>query len=199
MEHIEKKNKKFTTNDKNNNKTNNKTRNMTLNLVMTGMFSALLIVLSQLSIPTPTGVPITLQTFAVAITGVIIGWKFGFLSTLIYILLGAVGLPVFANFNAGLQAIAGPTGGFIYGFLLMVILCGIGGSRKKIIQGIVIGIIGLLGCHVLGINHYAFLSNISFWKSALLVSIPYLLKDVVSIVLAFVVGVKVKRSISFLS
>lgn len=195
MEHIQKKNKNLM----DNNKAINKTRNITLNIVMTGMFSALLIVLSQLSIPTPTGVPITLQTFAVALTGVILGWKLGFLSTFIYILLGAVGLPVFANFKAGLQAIAGPTGGFLYGFLLMVILCGIGGTRKNMIQGIVIGIIGLLGCHVLGINHFAFLSNISFWKSALLVSIPYLIKDVISIILGFVIGIKVKKSVSFLS
>lgn len=195
MEHIQKKNKNLT----DNNKAINKTRNITLNIVMTGMFSALLIVLSQLSIPTPTGVPITLQTFAVALTGVILGWKLGFLSTFIYILLGAVGLPVFANFKAGLQAIAGPTGGFIYGFLLMVILCGIGGTRKNMVQGIVIGIIGLLGCHLLGINHFAFLSNISFWKSALLVSIPYLIKDVVSIAIGFVIGIKVKKTVSFLS
>lgn len=195
MEHIQKKNKNLT----DNNKAINKTRNITLNIFMTGMFSALLIVLSQLSIPTPTGVPITLQTFAVALTGVILGWKLGFLSTFIYILLGAVGLPVFANFKAGLQAIAGPTGGFIYGFLLMVILCGIGGTRKNMVQGIVIGIIGLLGCHLLGINHFAFLSNISFWKSALLVSIPYLIKDVVSIAIGFVIGIKVKKTVSFLS
>lgn len=195
MEHIEKKNRSLT----NNKKSGNRNRNVTLNLVMTGMFSALLIVLSQLSIPTPTGVPITLQTFAVAITGVILGWKFGLVSTLIYILLGVAGLPVFANFKAGLQAIMGPTGGFIYGFILMVILCGIGSKRKNILLGILIGIIGLLGCHVLGINHYAFLSNISFWKSALLVSIPYFIKDIVSIVLAFVIGIQVKKSISFLT
>jgi biotin transport system substrate-specific component len=194
MEHIEKKNRNLI----DNRKKSNRNRNITLNLVMTGMFSALLIVLSQLSIPTPTGVPITLQTFAVAITGVILGWKFGFVSTLIYILLGIAGLPVFANFKAGLQAIAGPTGGFIYGFLLMVILCGLGAKRKNILQGILIGVVGLLGCHALGINHYAFLSNISFWKSALLVSIPYFIKDVVSIVLAFVIGMQVKKAISFL-
>ncbi|MDU6263082.1 MAG: biotin transporter BioY [Anaerocolumna aminovalerica] len=191
MEHIEKKNRGLT----NNKKSSNRNRNVTLNLVMTGMFSALLIVLSQLSIPSPTGVPITLQTFAVAITGVILGWKFGLVSTLIYILLGIAGLPVFANFKAGLQAIVGPTGGFIYGFILMVILCGIGAKRKNILVGILIGIIGLFGCHLLGINHYAFLSNISFWKSALLVSIPYFIKDVISIVLAFVIGRQVKKSI----
>jgi len=142
MEHIEKKNRGLM----NNKKSSNRNRNVTLNLVMTGMFSALLIVLSQLSIPSPTGVPITLQTFAVAITGVILGWKFGLVSTLIYILLGIAGLPVFANFKAGLQAIVGPTGGFIYGFILMVILCGIGAKRKNILVGILIGIIGLLGC-----------------------------------------------------
>ncbi|MCA5010971.1 biotin transporter BioY, partial [Clostridioides difficile] len=67
------------------------------------MFAAVLAVISQLSIPMPTGVPITIQIFGVALIGTVLGWKLGFLATLIYILLGAVGLPVFSNFRGGIQ------------------------------------------------------------------------------------------------
>ena len=84
-------------------KTNTKT------IVMIGMFAAVLAVLSQISIPMPSGVPVTLQTFAVALTGFILGWKYGAISVGIYILLGTVGVPVFSNFSGGLGALFGKT------------------------------------------------------------------------------------------
>ena len=69
------------------------------NIVLAGMFAAFLAVMSQVSLPMPTGVPITVQVFAVALVGVILGWKRGVLAVLVYILIGAVGVPVFANFK----------------------------------------------------------------------------------------------------
>lgn len=71
------------------------------NIVLAGMFAAFLAVMSQVSLPMPTGVPITVQVFAVALVGVILGWKRGVLAVLVYILIGAVGVPVFANFKGG--------------------------------------------------------------------------------------------------
>ncbi len=163
-------------------KTNTKT------IVMIGMFAAVLAVLSQISIPMPSGVPVTLQTFAVALTGFILGWKYGAIATGIYILLGAVGVPVFSNFSGGLGALFGKTGGFIWGFLFLAGLCGISQiTKKKIIIGIS-SIAGLLICHLLGIIQFQMVAEMGFWKSALLVSVPYLLKDVVSIFLAYVTG-----------
>ena len=81
-----------------------KPRMATRDVVLTGMFAALLTAISQLSLPMPTGVPITIQAFGVALCGAVLGWKRGALATLVYILLGAVGLPVFANFQGGLRA-----------------------------------------------------------------------------------------------
>ena len=60
------------------------------NIVLAGMFAAFLAVMSQVSLPMPTGVPITVQVFAVALVGVILGWKRGVLAVLVYILIGAV-------------------------------------------------------------------------------------------------------------
>ena len=106
-------------------KTNTKT------IVMIGMFAAVLAVLSQISIPMPSGVPVTLQTFAVALTGFILGWKYGAISVGIYILLGTVGVPVFSNFSGGLGALFGKTGGFIWGFLFLAGFCGVSHITKK--------------------------------------------------------------------
>lgn len=95
------------------------TKITTKDIVGVGMFAAVLAVLSQISIPMPSGVPITLQTFAVALAGVVLAWKLGTASVLVYILLGAVGVPVFAGFTGGAQALVNYTGGFIWGFLGM--------------------------------------------------------------------------------
>ncbi len=97
-----------------------------------GMFTAVLSVLSILTIPMPTGVPVTLQTFAMALCGYVLGWKKGTSSTLIYILLGTVGVPVFAGMTGGPSWLAGYSGGFIWGFIFLTMLCGVGMAQKQI-------------------------------------------------------------------
>ncbi len=101
-----------------------KSRMSTRDIVLIGMFAALLAAFSQISLPMPTGVPITIQAFGVALVGVVLGWKRALFSTIVYILLGAVGLPVFANFQGGLRVITGLTGGYILAWPVMAALCG---------------------------------------------------------------------------
>ncbi len=162
-------------------------------MVMVAMFAALLTVLSQIAIPMPSGVPVTLQTFAIALTGVILGYKLATESVAVYILLGAVGLPVFSNFNSGLSAILGYTGGFIWGFLALAFLCGVGSANKNKMIGFLFGLVGLLICHLLGILQFSVLMKMDVIKSMLLVSVPYLIKDVISIVLAFILGGQIRK------
>lgn len=101
------------------------------------MFAAVLAVMSQIAIPMPSGVPMTLQTFAVALAGAVLGWKLGALSALVYLLLGAAGVPVFSGMSGGLGVLLGKTGGFIFGFIFMALLCGLGAAQKnKGIRGI---------------------------------------------------------------
>lgn len=97
----------------------------TKELVLGGMFAAVLAVISQISLPMPTGVPITIQCFGVALVGVVLGWRLGLLATITYILLGAVGLPVFANFRGGVGVLAGLTGGYIWAWPFFTALSGI--------------------------------------------------------------------------
>ena len=86
--------------------------------IYAGLFAAVLAVLSQLAIPMPGAVPLTLQTFGVALCAYVLGWKLGTLSYLIYFLLGLAGVPVFSNFTGGIGKLFGPTGGFLIGFFL---------------------------------------------------------------------------------
>ena len=92
----------------------------TKSIILVGMFAAVLAVMSQIAIPMPSGVPMTLQTFAVALAGAVLGWKLGALSALVYLLLGAAGVPVFSGMSGGLGVLLGKTGGFIFGFIFMV-------------------------------------------------------------------------------
>lgn len=164
------------------------TKISTKEIVSVGMFAAVLAVLSQISIPMPSGVPITLQTFAVALTGVVLAWKLGTASMLVYILLGAVGVPVFAGFTGGAQVLVNYTGGFIWGFIVMILLCGIGVQMENKIAGILLGIAGLAICHLFGTVQFMAVMKMGFAESFLLASAPYLIKDVISVVLGFVIG-----------
>lgn len=168
----------------------------TRTLVHIGMFAAVLTVLSQIAIPMPTGMPLTLQTFAVALTGAVLGWRLALAGTAVWVLLGAVGVPVFANFSGGFRVLVGYTGGFIWGFFIMAALCGIGSAMKNKPFGLEVGILGLLLCHVLGSLQYALIANVGFWHSMLLVSVPYLVKDVISVVLAFSAGTMIRSRLA---
>ena len=79
----------------------------TREMVLVGMFAAVLAVISQISLPMPTGVPITIQVFGVALVGAVLGSRLGTTATLVYVLLGAIGLPIFANFSGGISSIVG--------------------------------------------------------------------------------------------
>ena len=173
----------------------NKIKITTRQLVITSMFTAVTIVLSQLSLPLPSGVPITLQTFAIALCGYVLGWQLGLLSILAYILLGTAGVPVFANFKGGIGVVVGMTGGFIWGFLFMVFLIGLYTKFKSKIIGIGLGIIGLLLCHLFGVIQFAFVTSTSFVHSFLLVSAPYLIKDIISIIVAYFAAIAIRKSL----
>lgn len=165
----------------------------TKRIVEIAMFTAVIAVLSQISVPLPSGVPVTLQTFAIALTGVVLGWKYAVASTAVYILLGAVGVPVFAGFSGGAQVLVNYTGGFIWGFLFMAALCGAGSVMKNKYIGILVGMVGLAVCHILGTVQFMVVMGMGFGESFALASAPYLIKDIISVILGFVAGWQIRR------
>ena len=167
----------------------------TRSIVITGMFAAVIAVLAQVALPMPSGVPVTLQTFAIALTGVVLGAKLGMAAAGVYMLLGAVGVPVFSGFAGGLGILFGKSGGFIWGFLFLALLCGLGCQIKNKVVGWGLGIVGLAVCHLLGIFQFMVLMKMGFAESALLVSVPFLIKDVVSVAFAFVLGLQIRKQL----
>ena len=164
----------------------------TVDLVSVALFAAIIAVMSQISIPTPFGVPVSLQTFAVALCGYFLGTKKGTAALIVWIAIGAVGVPVFTGFKGGFAVLLGLTGGFIYGFIPLVLLCGIELKSKAL--RIALGAAGIVACHLCGAAQYALLMGIDFVQSVLTVSAPFLIKDIVSIVLAFFGAAAIKSA-----
>ena len=98
-------------------------RNNMKTMCSVALFTAVICILSICQIPLPSGVPITLQTFALALCGYVIGAKLGAISATLYLLLGLIGLPVYAGMAAGPGVLFGPTGGFIFGFIFLSLFC----------------------------------------------------------------------------
>ena len=154
-------------------------------IVIVGIFTALSAVISALPIGIKIlGVPATLQTFAMAFLGFALGPVLGTASCGIYILMGLIGLPVYNGYTSGPGVLFGITGGFLFGFLFLSFLSG-GGS-----------LIGLVICHLLGSAQFSVLCHKTFSESFLLVSLPYIPKDIVSVILAYVIAASVRTALS---
>ena len=164
-------------------------------LVYIALMTAILAVLAQFSIPMPTGTLLTLQTFAVALCGSVLGLRKGLASVGIYLLLGAVGIPVFASFRGGLGVLAGVTGGFLIGFLPLAAACG-WGRDKKMLPGFIAGLLGLALCHIIGVIWGSKVSATPLGPSFLMFSAPYFLKDALSIWLAMLLARRIVKQLN---
>lgn len=168
-------------------------RQSTVSIAVTALFTALIAVSAFVTIPLPNGVPVTLQTLAVALTGYCLGVKRGVPALLAYILLGAAGAPVFSGFQSGPAVLVGKTGGFFVGFVFLVVACALGRRCENKALQIAVGMLGLLLCHLCGVLWFAHLTGTGFWASVAAVSLPFLLKDAVCIVGAMFLALRLRR------
>lgn len=170
----------------------------TQSLVLIGMFAAVLAVISQISIPLPTGVPITVQVFGVALVGTVLGWKLGTLAVIVYILLGAVGLPIFANFHGGIQCLVGMTGGYIWAWPVMAILSGIpirhSSQAVSFAVSTALAVIGLMIVELAGGFQWSLLTEeMSFGAIMVYSFVAFIPKDIVITVLAMIIGRQIQK------
>ncbi len=164
------------------------------NLTFAALFTGIICVFSQIALPTPT-LPVTLQIFIICLCGYFLNLKYSALSVLCYILLGAAGLPVFYGFQGGSQHIFSFTGGFIIGFIPLALCCSLSHCLKKDAFKILFGVLGVLICHLIGVLQYSLISKNGILESIVLVSLPFLIKDIPLCVLSFYVSKYLKRYI----
>ncbi len=159
----------------------------TKRLVYCALFAAVIGIMSLISIPTQP-IPINMALFAVLLAGGILGKKYGTLSVVVYILLGAVGIPVFAGFRGGLAVLAGPTGGYIAGYIIVAFLTGLVCEKtRKMHYTLPIMILAVILCNAVGTAWYCYIMKSSVSSALMLCVIPFVPADVIKVVLAALV------------
>lgn len=161
------------------------------------ILTAVTAVLSQIMIPLPfTPIPINLGTLAVFLSGGILGARNGAMSQILYVLLGAVGIPVFSGLRGGLGVIAGPTGGYIVGYIIGAIVIGLLISKlpSGILSNAAAMIAGLLCCYALGTLWYMLITNTGVTAALVMCVIPFLLGDALKILAAAFLVKRLKKS-----
>lgn len=166
----------------------------TRDLVICALFAALIAVLAQISIPLPGGVPLTMQTLAISLAGIILGSKRGTVSVCVYVLMGAFGLPVFAGFTGGLSIIVGPTGGFILSFPIMAYIIGKFSERTDNKVTILLGsIIGSIPNYIIGAIQFAFITNSSLYAAFIACVAPFIIVGLIKAALSTTIGTMIKN------
>lgn len=165
----------------------------TKQMVLIALMTAVTCVLGPLSIPLPfSPVPISLTNFAIFLAIFVLGMKSGTIGFIIYLLLGAIGVPVFSSFRGGLQVLAGPTGGYLIGFIFLALIMGFALDHfdRKLVPTIIGMIIGMAVCYAFGTVWLAKLLSLSFKEGLMMGVIPYLAGDAAKIIIAAIVGPK---------
>ena len=170
----------------------------TKEMITCSIFAAILCVFSVMTIPIGV-VPITMGIFGVLITGVILGWKKGLISTIIFILLGCIGLPVFSSFRGGVQVLVGPTGGYITGYILMVLFVGVISDKIKFQQWhtvflclCVACILGVIICYIFGTLQYMWISQKTILQALALCVYPFIPMDLLKCIAAAGLGYTIR-------
>lgn len=163
----------------------------TRRLVLIAMVTAITCILAPFSIPIPISpVPISLTNLVLLISIYVLGWKDATISFLVYLLLGAAGMPVFSGFAGGLGKIAGPTGGYLVGFIFMTIIAGIFVDRFMDKRFLVVSgmVLATAVTYIFGTAWLAFQMEMPFTAALSIGVIPYLPGDTAKIILAVITG-----------
>nr|WP_317378316.1 biotin transporter BioY [uncultured Faecalimonas sp.] len=173
----------------------------TRTLVRIALVTAVTCILAPLSIPLPfSPVPLSLTNFVLYVSIFLLGWKSATISYLVYLLLGTVGLPVFSGFAGGLGKLAGPTGGYLVGMIFLTILSGFIAercSRKPVI--IFLGmLLGSAVNYLFGTLWLCMQLHLSFLEGLMTGVVPYIVFDIIKMVIALIIGITVQKRLKHL-
>ena len=176
-------------------------RGKTYDIAYIGVFTVLITICSWISIP--TAIPFSLQTFAVFLSVAILGGRRGTLAVVVYVLLGAVGVPVFAEFTGGIGIIMNNTGGYIIGFIFTALIMWLMESllgRKLWVQAVSM-VLGMAACYAVGTAWFMLvymrdtgavgLSTVLGWCV-----VPFIIPDAVKIVLALTLSNTLRKPLA---
>jgi len=143
-----------------------------------------------LTIPLPVGpVPLVAQNFFAVLAGLLLGPLWGAASVLAFILIGALGFPVFSAGRGGIAHLAGPTGGYIAGYLVAAIVAGLFARRRGKVSSILGAVSGFIVILALGVLRLKLLRNVDWAKALAAGVLPFLIGDAIKAALASFVSI----------
>ncbi len=169
-------------------------------MVLMALFAALTCVLAPLAVPIGP-VPISLTNLVIYFSLYVLGWQRATITYIVYLLLGLVGLPVFSGFEGGVGKVAGPTGGYLIGFIFMAIVCGLlmQVKKDKKIVNIVFCVVGMLVgttiAYAFGTMWFCYSTGTGLGAAMALCVIPFIPGDLIKIAIAAVVAPTVANQI----
>ncbi|RFU68260.1 biotin transporter BioY [Bacillus sp. V59.32b] len=163
-------------------------------MIITALFAAIIGILAQVNIPLPL-VPITGQTLAIGLAATILGSRYGTLAVILYLIIGAAGIPVFAEMSAGISKIFGPTGGYLVGFIPTAFLTGLILEKTKftVTNAILANIIGMVITLTFGTIWLKIAASLSWTAAIAGGATPFLIVGVIKAVMAGWVGILVRN------
>lgn len=175
-----------------------KTKFKTLDLAYIGLFAALIAVCSWIQIPLT--VPVTLQTMGICIAAGLLGIKRGTISILVYIILGLIGVPVFAGFSAGPGVLFGMTGGYIIGFIFTALIVGLMVKLlgKKVWVYVLSMVLGIAVCYAFGTAWFMVIYTrdveaISLAGALGMCVTPFIIPDIIKIAVATLICTRLNK------
>lgn len=165
-------------------------------MVYCALMAAVLCVISPLSIPVGA-VPISLATLGVMLAGALLGAQLGTLSVLIYLVLGWVGLPVFAGYSSGFTCLFGPTGGYMIGYLFLAFLTGFLYKKKTLLYLVGSILVGELVLYLLGTIWFMFVAQTSLVSALTICVLPFIPGDIAKIVLVCLLLPQLEKVVHF--
>ena len=166
----------------------------TYQMAVTALMTAVMCVLGPLSVPIGA-VPISLTNLVICFTVWLLGAKLGTLSVALYLLIGLVGVPVFSGYGAGIAKLAGPTGGYLVGYLLLAFIGGLFIEKSKgqpVVSGIGL-VLGDAACYVLGTAWFVFQMQCELSYALSVCVYPFIALDLAKIVVSCVVGALLRK------
>lgn len=174
-----------------------------------GVMTAVVCVIAPWSLSIPVSpVPISLGSLAIYFALMVLGMKRGTIVTLLYILIGLVGVPVFSGLSGGAGKLLGPTGGYIVGYIFMALICGFfldkwrtnlnvkeNIGRKNLALSVLGMVLGTIVLYAFGTAWLAISLNMTFPAALAAGVIPYIPGDIVKLIIAMVVGGQVRKAL----
>ena len=165
-------------------------------MAVTAVMTALICILGPWAIQIPISpVPITLCTMGIYFALYVLGMKLGIVSVVLYVLLGAIGVPVFTNFSGGIGKLLGPTGGYILGSLFLAVICGFFLSKfpEKLPMHVAGFVLGTLVLYLFGTLWLQYQLKLTFPAALMAGVIPYIPGDAAKLFIAIAVGLPLKK------